>query len=106
MRSLIEHFVFDLFNEQPLSVIIGDGQRAFNGPEQPAEIMFGVVELLDFGEEVLADALVETLLALEPVGRLLELLGSVVELAFGLLGLCFAEGELSFEFFELEFGDG
>jgi hypothetical protein len=103
MRWLIEQLVLDLFNEQPLIVIIGGGQGAFNGPEQLAEIMFGVVELLDFGEEVLADVLVETLLVLELVGRLLELLGSAVELAFCLLGLFFGEGEFSFEFLQFSF---
>jgi hypothetical protein len=52
MFLFIKHFVFDLVNEQPLSVIIGDGEGAVNGPEQLTEIMFGVVELVDFGEEV------------------------------------------------------
>ncbi len=36
---------------------------------------------------------VESLLALEPVGCLLELFGCAVELTFGFLGLCFGEGE-------------
>ncbi len=40
----IKHFVFNFLNEQPLSVIIGDGKGALNGPEQLTEIIFGIVE--------------------------------------------------------------